>query len=240
MEPLVEIAEEFGLYIIEDTAHGIDSFYKGRPLGSIGHLAAFSFHETKNIISGEGGLLVINEPDFQERAEIIWEKGTNRAQFFRGEVDKYSWIDLGSSFMPADIVAAFLYAQLENLDRLQNKRLSIWNRYYEEFHGLEEQQKVRLPFIPSYSSNNGSFFYMVCRDLKERTALIEHLKSRGILAVFHYLPLHKSPFYREKHDGRDLPHAEMFSDCLVRLPFYYGLTEAEQDSIIEAVIHFYR
>ena len=240
MDKIMSLAEKYNLYVVEDAAHALDSFYKGKPLGSIGHLAAFSFHETKNIISGEGGMLVINDDRFLTRAEIIWEKGTNRAEFFRGEVDKYGWVDIGSSFLPSEIISAFLFAQLENLEEIQEKRKHIWKKYYRGLKILEKQGFVRLPEIPAYAANNGHLFYMICRDIQERDGLILHLKKAGILAVFHYLSLHKSQFYRSRHDGRELVRSDFYSDTLVRLPLFYQLTDEEIQLIINRIKSFYR
>lgn len=225
MGKIMDIANRHNLLVVEDAAQAIDSYYKGRPLGSIGHLAAFSFHETKNIISGEGGCLAINDERFIRRAEIIWEKGTNRAEFFRGEVNKYGWVDTGSSFLPSEVIAAFLWAQLESMDDIQNKRKELWNHYYELLFPLAAQGRFRLPDIPDYATNNAHMFYLVCNSLEERTELISRLKQDDILAVFHYLSLHKSPFYAEKHDERILLQADRYTDCLVRLPLYYDLTD---------------
>ena len=227
MDRIMEIANRHGLLVVEDAAQAIDSFYKGRPLGSIGHLAAFSFHETKNIISGEGGLLVINDERFVRRAEIIWEKGTNRAEFFRGEVNKYGWCDTGSSFLPSEIVAAFLWAQLEQLDTIQGKRKSLWDQYYNLLKPLADKGLFRLPDVPDYATNNAHMFYLVCNSIEERTALIKKLKENDIQAVFHYLSLHSSPYYLDKHDGRDLPNCDRYADCLVRLPLFFDLTNNE-------------
>ncbi|MEW6772625.1 MAG: dTDP-4-amino-4,6-dideoxygalactose transaminase [Bacteroidota bacterium] len=239
MAKILSIAQKYNLYVIEDAAQCIDSFYiqdnKKIPLGSLGHLSAFSFHETKNIISGEGGMLVVNDSQFDKRAEIIWEKGTNRSAFFRGEVDKYGWVDIGSSFLPSEIVAAFLYAQLEHLEDIQNKRLHIWQRYYQQLKPLSDVGYFELPYIPQYATNNAHMFYLVCHSLEERTKLIQHLKNKGIQAVFHYLSLHTSPFYKDKHDGRALPNSDKFSDCLVRLPMYYDLTNEDVDFICEEI-----
>ncbi|MGF1533744.1 MAG: dTDP-4-amino-4,6-dideoxygalactose transaminase [Bernardetiaceae bacterium] len=239
MDAVMALAERYGLFVVEDAAQAVDSFYKDRPLGSIGHLAAFSFHETKNIISGEGGMLVVNDEQFAKRAEIIREKGTNRSAFFRGEVDKYGWVDVGSSFLPSDIIAAFLFAQLENLADIQACRKQIWQRYYEAFRPLAEQGHLRLPHLPDYAHNNGHLFFVLCRDLEERTALIQHLKAAGIWAVFHYLALHQSPFYKDQHDGRTLPYCEQYADGLVRLPLFYQITEAQQSRVIDAVYEFF-
>jgi dTDP-4-amino-4,6-dideoxygalactose transaminase len=220
MDTILDIAQRHELFVVEDAAQAIDSFYKGRPLGSLGHLGAFSFHETKNIVSGEGGMLAINDARFLGRAEIIREKGTNRSAFFRGEVDKYGWVDIGSSFLPSDIIAAFLYAQLENLEAIQLRRMQIWNRYHELLEPLEAKGLLKLPVIPPNATNNAHMFYIVCKNLEQRTGLIEHLKRHGIAATFHYQPLHNSPYYRDRHDGRALPNTELFSDCLVRMPMY--------------------
>ena len=234
MDRIMEIADRHGLFVVEDAAQAIDSYYKGHPLGSIGHLAAFSFHETKNIIAGEGGMLVINDERFIRRAEIIWEKGTNRAEFFRGEVNKYGWCDTGSSFLPSEIVAAFLWAQLEQLDEIQYKRKELWNRYLALLSPIAKRH-FRLPDIPDYATNNAHMFYLVCNSIEERTALIKKLKEDNIQAVFHYLSLHSSPFYKNRHDGRDLPNCDRYADCLVRLPMYYDLNGKQVDSICEII-----
>lgn len=232
MDEIMHLATKYNLYVIEDAAQAIDNYYisktgEKKALGSIGHLAAFSFHETKNIISGEGGLLAINDEKFSNRAEIIWEKGTNRSAFFRGEVDKYGWVDVGSSFLPSEIIAAFLWAQLENLDTIQARRKEIWNTYYNTLQSWASQNNIDLPWLPDYATNNAHMFYLVCKDLNQRTALIEQLKTHNIMAVFHYISLHTSPFYNGKHDGRALANTDHFSDCLVRLPLFYELNEKE-------------
>jgi len=239
MDSLLSVARRHKLFVVEDAAHAIDSYYKGSPLGSLGHFGAFSFHETKNIISGEGGMLVVNDADFEKRAEIIREKGTNRSAFFRGEVDKYGWVDIGSSFLPSEIVAAFLYAQLEHLEEIQSRRKSIWQNYYTSLKHIEEKGLINLPAIPEYATNNGHMFYIICESFEIRSKLIEFLKTRNILAVFHYFPLHNSPYYSGRHDGRSLPNATHYSDCLLRLPMYVDLTEKEQDFIIHAVNQYY-
>jgi dTDP-4-amino-4,6-dideoxygalactose transaminase len=238
METILDIARRHGLFVVEDAAQAIESSYKGIPLGSLGHFGAFSFHETKNIISGEGGMLAVNDKSFVKRSEIIWEKGTNRSAFFRGEVDKYSWVDIGSSFLPSEIIAAFLYAQIEQLDKIQSRRKQIWNAYHEHLKSLEGKGVVRLPYFPDYATNNSHMFYILCDDLKIRTRLIEHLRKSNILAVSHYISLHKSPYYLEKHDGRYLPNADRFSDCLLRLPMYFELT-LEQVEYISNKIHLF-
>jgi len=239
MDRIMDIARKYGLFVIEDAAQAIDSYYQGKPLGSLGHLAAFSFHETKNIISGEGGMLVINDAQFIKRAEIIREKGTNRSSFFRGEVDKYGWVDIGSSFLPSEIIAAFLFAQLENLEQIQHQRMKIWHTYYSALHSLQDEGYVKLPCIPEFASNNAHMFFLLCRNLNERSGLIDYLKKNDILSVFHYISLHKSPFYLDKHDGRDLKNADRYSDILVRLPFYYELTDDNIRFIIEQVKNYF-
>lgn len=238
MDSIMNLANKYNLWVIEDAAQAIDSYYKGKPLGSIGHLAAFSFHETKNIISGEGGMLSINDESLVKRAEIIREKGTNRSQFFRGEVDKYGWVDIGSSFLPSEIIAAFLYAQIENLETIQNKRKHIWETYYKGIQQWANNNNIGLPEIPDYATNNAHMFYLDCKNIENRTNLINHLKSNGIQAVFHYLSLHKSPFYKDKHDGRDLPNCDKFSDSLVRLPFFYELSNQQIQQVINTINTF--
>lgn len=238
MDPIMEIAGRHGIIVIEDAAQGIDSFYKGRPLGSIGHLAAFSFHETKNIQCGEGGLLAINDDRFVKRAEILWEKGTNRAEFFRGEVNKYGWVDTGSSFLPAEYVSAFLQAQLEHLDEIQSARKSHWNAYSE---GLKDVSQIKLPEIPDYATNNGHAFFIIIRSLAERGALIAFLKERGISSVFHYLSLHKSVYAQKMGwDKAELPMADLYTDRLLRLPMFSSLRREEIDRVVESVKEFYR
>lgn len=239
MDVVLGVAARHNLTVVEDAAQAIDSFYKGQPLGTIGALGAFSFHETKNITSGEGGMLAINDPQYIQRAEIIREKGTNRSSFFRGEVDKYGWVEVGSSFLPSDIIAAFLWAQIENLTVIQQCRKDIWQRYYNALVPLAAQG-IGLPVVPEYATNNGHMFYLVCRDLSERSALIEHMRQLQISPVFHYLSLHKSPFYFDKHDGRELPWADHYTDCLVRLPLYHELTEDLQKRVIEGVVSFFQ
>lgn len=235
MDMIMNLASRYGLLVAEDAAQAIDSYYKGKILGSFGQAAAFSFHETKNIISGEGGMLVVNDPKLEERAEIIWEKGTNRSAFFRGEVDKYNWVDIGSSFLPSDMIAAFLFAQLENLKEIQRRRLEIWNRYDAALRPLEADGAFRLPVIPGYATNNAHMYYLVCNNIADRINLIEHLRQAGIHAVFHYLSLHQSPFYRDRHDSRELPLSDHYSDCLIRLPFFYELNSELQDRVIEVI-----
>jgi len=212
---------------------------RGRSLGSIGHLAAFSFHETKNIISGEGGMLAINDDRFVHRAEIIWEKGTNRAEFFRGEVNKYGWVDTGSSFLPSEVIAAFLWAQIENLEDIQLRRKTIWNQYYEGLKPLADKGLFSLPTLPLYATNNAHMFYLVCNSLDQRTQFIAHLKQHKILSVFHYLSLHSSPYYIDKYKGDALPNCDHFADCLVRLPLFYELSEVDVERVVQTVNTFF-
>ena len=235
MDKIMQLADKYNLFVIEDAAQAIDSYYKSpkeprqnpRALGAIGHLGCFSFHETKNIQCGEGGLLAINDTRFIKRAEILWEKGTNRAEFFRGEVNKYGWVDTGSSFLPGEITAAFLWAQLEELDRIQNQRKAIWSQYQASLQTWAAKTGVLLPYTPDYASQNAHMFYLVCPSPKFRSQLIEHLKKNNIHAVFHYLSLHSSPYYKPKYTGNQLPQSDYYSDCLVRLPLYFDLTEVE-------------
>lgn len=239
MDPVMDLAAKYNVHVVEDAAQAIDSQYKGRPLGTIGHLSAFSFHETKNIQCGEGGMLVLNDESFVKRAEIIREKGTNRSAFFRGETDKYGWVDVGSSFLPSEITAAFLYAQLENLSEIQIRRKQIWNKYHQALKPLEEQGKLRLPHLPDFATNNAHMYYVICNSLAERTGLIGHLKKNDIMAVFHYLSLHQSVFYKDKHDGRELLLTDRYTDRLLRLPLFFELADAEQDKIIKAIAGFF-
>lgn len=237
MDTIMEVAHRYNLFVIEDAAQAIDSFYTGKDgikkaLGSIGHLAAFSFHETKNIISGEGGMLVVNDNQFANRAEIIWEKGTNRASFFRGEVDKYGWVDIGSSFLPSEVIAAFLWAQIEHLDDIQAKRKQIWNQYYEGLKEIADDGNFKLPQISHYTTNNAHMFYLVFESLEKRDRCIKYLKDKNIHSVFHYLSLHKSPYYSDKYEGKDLFWCNEYSDKLLRLPFYYELSNKDIESII--------
>jgi dTDP-4-amino-4,6-dideoxygalactose transaminase len=231
MNKILKLAKKHNLFVVEDAAQAIDSYYNNKPLGSFGHLAAFSFHETKNIISGEGGMLIINNEKYIERAEIIREKGTNRNKFFRGEVDKYNWVDIGSSFLPSEITAAFLLAQTECIKDIQKKRMHLWNLYDNDLSSLKEFG-IQLPYIPSYATHNAHAFYLVCKNIQQRDALIAHLRSHGILSVFHYQSLHKSPYFASKHDGRQLPHADRYSDCLLRLPMFFELSPQEVTNTI--------
>lgn len=220
MDTILEIAKKHHLFVVEDAAQAIDSFYKGKPLGSIGHLATFSFHETKNIQCGEGGLLAINDAQFIDRAEIIWEKGTNRSAFFRGEIDKYGWVDIGSSFLPSELNAAFLWAQLENLEVIQNQRKKIWAAYEQFF---QEQTLCEVQQTPSYATNNAHMFYVLCKNITHRNSLIGAFKEKNIHPVFHYVSLHSSSFYKDKHDGRVLKNCDRFADTLVRMPLFFDI-----------------
>lgn len=238
MDAVMKLANKYNLLVIEDAAQAIDSYYKGKALGSIGHLAAFSFHETKNINCGEGGMLVINEDQFFKRAEIIWEKGTNRSEFFRGEVNKYQWVDTGSSFLPSEINAAYLYAQIENIEEIQSRRKTIFNTYLNGLESWSIKNNIQLPYIPPYATNNGHMFYMTCSSLQQRNALIEHLKKNEVHSVFHYLSLHKSLFYQSLYAGGSLVNSDRYTDCLLRLPLFYELTEGEINKIIECIRKF--
>jgi dTDP-4-amino-4,6-dideoxygalactose transaminase len=240
MDAIMDIAIKHNLFVIEDAAQAIDSYYTSKdgtikPLGSIGHFGTFSFHETKNIISGEGGMLSINDSSFIERAEVVWEKGTDRSKFFRGEIDKYGWIDNGSSFLPSDIIAAFLYAQLENLELIQQKRIEIWNYYYEKLSKLNAN--FTLPFIPEFASNNAHMFYLIFNSLQERTNFINTCKSNEIHSVFHYLSLHKSSYYESNYSDmkNECINSDRFSECLVRLPLYFELSFTQIDDVVNCL-----
>lgn len=243
MDKIMELAAKYDLIVIEDAAQAIDSFYISKDgfrkaLGSIGHLAAFSFHETKNIISGEGGMLAINDERFIHRAEIIWEKGTNRAEFFRGEINKYGWVDIGSSFLPSEVISAFLWAQIENLEDIQTKRIRLWNAYND---GLKAAQlsNIELPKIPHFATNNGHMFYISLKDITQRERLISKLKQNGYHAVFHYISLHSSDYYKGKHDGRELVNADNFTERLLRLPMFYELTLDDINAIVQTIQQFH-
>ena len=243
MDKIMDIANRHNILVVEDAAQAIDSYYKGRPLGSIGHFGCFSFHETKNITAGgEGGLLTVNDERFIRRAEIIWEKGTNRAEFFRGMVNKYGWVDTGSSFLPSEINSAFLWAQLESLETIQTRRKAIWNLYNEGLNDLAEKGCFETPDMPEYATNNAHMYYLVCRNLDERTKLITFLKEKGVLAVFHYLSLHLSDYYRDHHEGAipSLPNCDHFADCLVRLPMFFELKDEDVKLIINTIHEFYK
>ncbi|MEO8206070.1 MAG: dTDP-4-amino-4,6-dideoxygalactose transaminase [Chthoniobacterales bacterium] len=239
MQALQDICRRHNLCLIEDAAQSIDTTYQGRALGTFGNLSAFSFHESKNIICGEGGCLAINDPLLHARADILWEKGTNRSAFLRGEVDKYSWVDVGSSFLPSEITAAFLYGQLESLENIQARRVKNWNRYHAALSPLAEKGYLEVPRIPEGSSNNAHMYYVVCRSGDERTRLMAHLKSHGIQSVFHYQALHASSYYASRHGDRKLPQAERYTECLLRLPLHYHLTDEEVDEVVERLHGFY-
>ena len=248
MDKIMSIAERCHLLVVEDAAQAVDSFHLSsrtgskKPLGGIGHLAAFSFHETKNITSGgEGGMLVVNDDRFIRRAEIIWEKGTNRAEFFRGEVNKYGWVDTGSSFLASELNAAYLWAQLENLDEIQSRRKAVWNRYYDALSALQPScpSAFRLPVVPPHATNNAHMFYLLFENLEKRSAFIKGMRDRGLGCPFHYLPLHSSEFMRHSATStpyfRPLPNCDRYADCLVRLPLHYGLDQREVDEIVRSV-----
>ncbi len=240
MDKIMALAEKYELIVVEDAAQAVDSYYKGKALGGIGHLGCFSFHETKNIQSGEGGMLAINDERFLKRAEIIWEKGTNRAEFFRGEVNKYGWVDTGSSFLPADIIAAFLYAQLENLDDIQARRKEIWNKFFLRLQPLAKEGCFQIPNIPEYATNNAHMYYLVCNSAEERNGLIGYLKNNGVHAVFHYQNLQESKYYNSlKQNGKQLPHCDRFADCLVRLPLFYELSSEQTSHVIGQIHHYF-
>ncbi|MBN1597324.1 MAG: dTDP-4-amino-4,6-dideoxygalactose transaminase [Bacteroidales bacterium] len=238
MDKIMNLAEKYNIYVIEDTAHGIESLYKGKHLGSIGHFGCFSFHEAKNIHCGEGGMLAVNERHYIDRAEKIWEKGTNRAQFFRGEASYYEWKDTGSSFLPSEIIAAFLYSQLEDIDVIQKRRLNLWHQYNSGFKKFHCEKYIKLPVIPEYATINGNSFYLICRDRSVRDGLISHLKKYGVMLLSHYLPLHKSEYYSKKHDGRILARSEKYSETIVRFPIYFELKEEQVDDIVNKTHSF--
>ncbi|WP_427875201.1 dTDP-4-amino-4,6-dideoxygalactose transaminase [Flavobacterium sp. MMS24-S5] len=235
MDSIMALADKYNLLVIEDAAQAIDSFYKGKALGSIGHMAAFSFHETKNIIAGEGGMIAINDERFINRAEIIWEKGTNRAEFFRGEVNKYGWVDTGSSFLPSEVIAAFLWAQIENLQFIQKKRISHWNYYHNGLKTWAQKNNIKTMSIPDNATNNGHMFYLVCKSFEQRSNLIEYLKKESVLAVFHYISLHSSPYYKDKHDARELINSDLFTDRLLRLPMFY---ELDVENVVKKIVKY--
>lgn len=236
MTAILDLAEQYGLRVVEDAAQGICSKYAGQPIGSFGNLAAFSFHGTKNIVSGEGGALVVNDPSLVERAEIIWEKGTNRSQFFRGDVDKYTWVDIGSSYLPSDILAAFLWSQLQQADSITQRRMAIWNRYHQAFEALEKDQKVRRPIIPQGCQHNAHIYYLLVDSLETRTKILSYLKRRGVQATFHYVPLHSAPAGRKYgRPSGELVVTEEICDRIVRLPLFATITPEEADYIIALV-----
>jgi len=235
MDVIMSIADRRGITVIEDAAQAVDSYYKGRPLGGIGHLGCFSFHETKNIHCGEGGMLVVNDERFLARSEILWEKGTNRSQFFRGEANKYGWVDTGSSFLASDLTAACLYGQLECLDLIQGERLKLWNWYYEALAERNLAGLVRLPFVPSYATNNAHNFHLIAKDHELRDEIIRSLKAAGYHSTFHYLALNHSEYHLHSNQYIECKHAEMYEECLVRLPFYIGIKKEEVQEMSEII-----
>lgn len=241
MDTIMDIAHRHGLKVVEDAAQGVMSTYKGRALGTIGDFGCYSFHETKNYSMGEGGALIINDPAYNERAEILREKGTNRAKFFRGQVDKYTWVDFGDSYLPSELNAAYLWAQLERADEINDDRMATWNAYYEAFQPLAEAGMVGIPTIPKDCVHNAHMFYLKCKDLQERTSLINSVRDRGVQMVFHYVPLHSAPAGRKfgYFSGND-EYTTSESERLVRLPMYYGLKKEDRDCVIRAVEVFYR
>ena len=240
MDKIMELAKKYDIFVVEDAAHAIDSYYNKKSLGSIGHLAAFSFHETKNITSGEGGMLVINDSRFRDRAEILREMGTNRTAFFRGDVDSYGWVDVGSSFLLSELSAAFLYAQIEALEYIQTKRRAAWNQYYDGLKTLHENRDIILPTIPYFAHNNAHLFYFQTNSLKERIELQQHLIKNNVNSAFHYLSLHKSPFFQDKYHGPILPHSEVFTNTLLRLPLFTDIQKEDLTRIIELIAIFYK
>ncbi len=239
MDKIMDIANRHNILVVEDAAQAIDSYYKGKPLGSIGHFAAFSFHETKNIISGEGGMLVVNDERYIKRSEIIWEKGTNRAEFFRGEVNRYGWVDTGSSFLPSEVIAAFLYAQLENVYIIQKQRKHIWNLYNDLLIPFAAKACFNLPSIPAYATNNAHMFYLMFNNIDKRSTFIKYLKQNDIQSVFHYLSLHRSEYYKNEYDGSALSNCDKYADCLVRLPFYFELSDSDIIQIVNTIKKMY-
>lgn len=240
MDTIMDIAHRHNLKVVEDAAQGVMSTYKGRALGTIGDFGCYSFHETKNYSMGEGGALVINDPAYNERAEILREKGTNRSRFFRGQVDKYTWVDFGDSYLPSELNAAYLWAQLEMADEINNDRLATWNAYYEALKPLADEGRIELPSVPDGCVHNAHMFYLKCRNLEERTAFISHMKQHGVLTVFHYVPLHSAPAGEKfgRFDAADV-YTTKESDRLVRLPLYYHITPQDLQTVIQAVLSFF-
>ncbi len=240
MDTIMDIANKHNLFVVEDAAQGITSTYKGKVLGTIGDLGTYSFHDTKNITSGEGGVLLINNEKFKERAEIIREKGTNRSQFFRGEIDKYGWQDIGSSYLPSELNAALLYAQLENIDKIQEKRLYIWDKYYELLKDLEEKQFLELPKIPKTCNHNAHIFFIKCKDINQRTNLINYLKENQVYSVFHYVPLHSSYAGKQfgEMKGEDI-YTTKESERILRLPLHYNISNDDIEKVVSLIKCFY-
>ncbi len=236
MDRIGDIASRHDIAIVEDAAQAIDSYHRGRPLGTIGDLGALSFHDTKNISSGEGGLLLVRDEAMQQRAEIVREKGTNRSAFFRGEVDKYGWVDIGSSFLPSDVLAAYLLAQLERMEEIQGRRRAIWDLYDHALASRVDAYGVRTARLPDWATNNAHMFYLVCADLTQRQRLIDGLRAAGISAASHYLSLHSSPYFHRFHDGRSLPNSDHYTDTIVRLPLFADMTEAQADQVATHVL----
>ena len=240
MDTIMDIAARYGLKVIEDAAQAVTSKYKGRYLGTIGDFGCYSFHETKNFSMGEGGALVINNREYNEKAEILREKGTNRAKFFRGQVDKYTWVDFGDSYLPSELNAAYLWAQLESADKIEKDRMETWNYYNEQLQDLAASGKVELPFLPEYCEHNAHMYYLKCRDLQERTALIDYCKQQGVMLVFHYIPLHSAPagYKFGRFAGEDI-YTTRESERLVRLPLYYGLTKTDRKKVADTIKGFF-
>ena len=239
MDKIMQIADKYNLLVVEDAAQAINSKYKGRYLGTIGDVGCYSFHETKNLYMGEGGALILNKEEFVERAEIMREKGTNRKKFFRGEVDKYSWVDIGSSYAPSDILAAILWAQFERIDDILNRRKQIWKKYYSKLKPLEDEGLIKLPPNVPDEQNNAHIFYILTRTPDERDKMLQYLKGRGVNATFHYVPLHLSKFSIERFGYKKLPVTEYVSERIIRLPLFYSLSEEEQDRVISAVYEYF-
>ena len=244
MDEIMALASKYNLLVVEDAAQAIDAFYINHtnqklPLGSIGHMGAMSFHETKNLGCGEGGLLMVNDERFIKRSEIIWEKGTNRSAFFRGEVDKYGWVDLGSSFLPSELNAAFLYAQLQHLKAVQTKRLSLWSAYNDALLPLQTSNHIKLPYVPAFAQHNAHMYYILLKDLEQRTALIDFLKSKQIQTAFHYLSLHDSPYYKDKYHGPELHNSDLYTNTLLRLPMHHYLTMDQVHEICNQIKVFF-
>lgn len=240
MDAILRITKAKGITLIEDAAHAIQSSYKGKALGSIGDISVMSFHETKNITCGEGGLIAVNNPVFVERAEVVRNKGTNRKAFYRGETDRYSWVGLGSSFFPSEFGAAVLSAQLDALDRISYQRVILWHRYQSNLKKLADDGKIIPSSVPDGAATNGHLYYILCKSADERALLMKHLSADGIDSVFHYLSLHASPYFSDKHDGRELPNSDRFTNCLLRLPMYYDLQIADVDRVCESISKFYK
>lgn len=244
MDSIMALASKHNILLIEDAAQAIDAFYINHhnqklALGSIGNMGAMSFHETKNITCGEGGLLIVNDEQFIKRSEIIWEKGTNRSAFFRGEVDKYGWVDIGSSFLPSELNAAFLSAQLESIQLVQTKRLALWAKYYEVLKPLEDKALLKLPVVPDFAIHNAHMFYILLQDLEQRTGLINHLKAKGIQTAFHYLSLHSSQYFKDQYCGPSLVNSDCYTDTLLRLPMHYYLSEEDIMRIADEIQYFF-